>query len=195
MPLLSWQSNQCTALRLHLAKDRRTDKTWSYLGSGGDEIRDRPAWWRDGPTMGPVLVHLDGSWSRTQKKLWGELSWGGSGVLLEPYEHLSASQPLVTWKEEQAQGLKHSGCVTPGNDFLHLKIIRLKTEMTSPFKKKISRGEVRGDQTWNSKANLITYIEHSCKGQNAEEEGLRYYLTSLMILKGSRQYINELIIN
>jgi len=43
MPLLSWQSNQCTALRLHLAKDRRTDKTWSYLGSGGDEIRDRPA--------------------------------------------------------------------------------------------------------------------------------------------------------
>lgn len=121
---------------VHLAKDRRTDKTWSYLGSGGDEIRDRPTWWRDGPTMGPVLVHLDGSWSRTQKKLWGELSWGGSGVLLEPYEHLSASQPLVTWKEEQARGLKHSGCVTPGNDFLHLKIIRLKTEMTSPFKKK-----------------------------------------------------------
>lgn len=52
-----------------------------------------------------------------------------------------------------------------------------------------------GWSDWNSKVNLITYIQYSSKGQNAEEEGLRYYLTSLMILKGSRQYINELIIN
>lgn len=54
---------------------------------------------------------------------------------------------------------------------------------------------MRGDQTWNSKVNLITYIQYNSEAQNAEEEGLRYYLTSLMILKGSRQYINELIIN
>lgn len=57
---------------------------------------------------------------------------------------------------------------------------------------------MRKGEGWSDlkhKVNLIMYIQYSSKGQNAEEEGLRYYLTSLMILKGSRQYINEPIIN